>query len=427
MVELCLMASSSPLPGLVLQQDKSLFRDDWMPLLRNHSTREEATLPITSLNLKPLQLEESWSPVAVSDSSKFITIDSAVTRPVLIDIHDSLSNSVLFSYGVAENGTRREEVVQFLTSRSNEVNENMLNPNLLSDLMGLQTLTSEWLQSPTAPYDYVSSQSDADAENRSSFVYPTGLLYAKKPLLDFVGNLAHDSNLVFGQDGQVLFTGTGSEMKDLLSFVAEFYLPKSPTTLRKKQSVVPYFRRRASRTARGAATAKASTLKSPEKANLKPSINKSSSKGVAATNLHKKDYFRACEILLSLMMNKKRQDKTITLLLKKSGPELPELLTQCSASIAGTGAVLIFSVVCKLACGRMPMCGSKVYSSGLGLGLVWLSWAVNRLRDVIILVSKNPSKVTSADEDLMRRVDSNLNEIFVSAAMLMAVALLRLA
>uniref|UniRef100_A0A7N0TAE7 Uncharacterized protein n=1 Tax=Kalanchoe fedtschenkoi TaxID=63787 RepID=A0A7N0TAE7_KALFE len=397
MVELCLMSSSS-LPGLVLQQDRSLFGafDDCLPLLRNHCAREETTLS-TSLNLKPLQLEASWSPVAgLSDSSKFISVDSAIARPVVIDLHESRSNPILLGYRVAEKCTRREEVMQFLTSRSNEVEENMLNPSLLSDLMGLQPPTSNMQQSPTAPFDYLSSQNDTDADTWSSLVYPTGFLHTEKPLLDFMGDLARDSKLIFGLDGQVLFNGTGSEMKDLLLFVAEFYLSKNPTSLR-KQSVVPYFHRRARKAARGSATVKAPTVTSPEKVNLKPSTNKSSNKAVKGKNSYEKDYFRACEILLSLMMNKKRQDKTLLLLLKKSGPELGELLTQCSASIAGTGVAIVLSVVCKLACARVPMCGSKIISSGLGLGLVWLSWAVNRLRDDIVQVSKNPSKVSSGE------------------------------
>lgn len=158
-------------------------------------------------------------------------------------VADCLLNSVLFGYDeVAENSTRCEDIVQFLTFKSNEVEEYMLNPTLLSDL-GLQTLASNLQQIPTIPFNYMSLQSDTDAESWPSFIYPTGLFHAKTPLLDIVGHLAHDSELIIGQNGQVLFTGTKSEMKDLLSFISEFSFSKNHTSLRKKQSVVPYFRR----------------------------------------------------------------------------------------------------------------------------------------------------------------------------------------
>ena len=63
-----------------------------------------------------------------------------------------------------------------------------------------------------------------------------------------------------------------------------------------------------------------------------------------------------------------------------------------------------------------------------GLGLVWLSWAVNRMRDTIVMINKNSSKKTGLkDEEMMQRLDGSVKEIYFRAATLMAVMVLRLA
>lgn len=144
-------------------------------------------------------------------------------------------------------------------------------------------------------------------------------------------------------------------------------------------------------------------------------------------DLYRRSYFHACESLLSLMMNKRQNGKTAILSLKKSGPELPELLTQFSAGIAGTGLAVLFSVICKVACGRVPFCASKVLNTGLAFGLVWLSWAVNRLRDTVMFISKNASKMELKEEEMVRRVEKSVNEIYFRAATLIAVIALRVA
>ncbi|GKA09137.1 hypothetical protein Tco_0688468 [Tanacetum coccineum] len=106
---------------------------------------------------------------------------------------------------------------------------------------------------------------------------------------------------------------------------------------------------------------------------------------------HRSNYNKACERLLSIIVDKNRKIKAAIPVLKKSGPELPNLLTQFSASIPGTGIAILFLVMFKVASGRVPFCSSKLLNTGLGLGLVWLSWAVNRLRDTIVMIKKNSS------------------------------------
>lgn len=164
----------------------------------------------------------------------------------------------------------------------------------------------------------------------------------------------------------------------------------------------------------------------PDKVKLKPSQkkNKKISRG---RDLYKKNYSQACEILLSMMFDKKQRRKTAIPLLKKCGPELPELLTQFSAAIAGTGLAVLLSVFCELACGRVHLCASNVFSTGLGFGLVWLSWAVVKLRATITSISKNAGKLSFKDEDMIQKLDRSIRDIYFSAAALLAVAALRLA
>ena len=164
---------------------------------------------------------------------------------------------------------------------------------------------------------------------------------------------------------------------------------------------------------------------SPEKVEVKPS-KKKNKKVARERDLYKKNYLHACESLLSLMVDKRQHRKTAILSLKKSGPELPELLTQFSAGIAGTGLAVLLSVICKLACGRVPFCASKLFNTGFGFGLVWLSWSVNKLRDTIS-ISKNAGKLGSKDEEMFQKVDKSVKEVYFRAAALLAMAVLRLA
>ncbi|XP_043720952.1 uncharacterized protein LOC122668454 [Telopea speciosissima] len=118
-------------------------------------------------------------------------------------------------------------------------------------------------------------------------------------------------------------------------------------------------------------------IPSPKKNKQKSSPRKRHNKKTGRErDLYRKNYFHACESLLTLILEK-RQGKTAILSLKKSGPELPELLNQFSAGIAGTGLAVIFSVVCKVVGGRTPFCASKLLNTGFGFGLVWLSWYEN--------------------------------------------------
>ncbi|XP_038684910.1 uncharacterized protein LOC119984852 isoform X2 [Tripterygium wilfordii] len=420
MVKLCLMASHGhpPGPGFVFHQEQGMCRVV-KPCLPIQRMKQEIIRP-SSVSLMPY--DEPWTPISsFCESRQIVKFDSTVKRPILIDMQDNVVNSILFSILVTEQCAKHERILRFLTSGHSEVEKGKLDFPALSELMELQALAFDEHRQLYFP----------------SLVYPSMEVDTAKHLLDVVGHI-YSSKMSVQSDGQVPITpitSSGTKMEDILSILTEFYLLNTTTKWRKESLVPPFSRlniidaqhnKHTSSLKLEAVTA--TPLKSPGKLKHKPSLRKKNSKkGGTARDLYKTNYFHACESLLSLMISKKWQGKTPILSLKKSGPELPELLNQFSAGIAGTGIAVVFSVMCKLACGRVPLSGSKLLSSGFGFGLVWLSWAVNRLRDTIVYINKNTKKVGLKEEEMMTRVDRSVNEIYFRAATLLAVAVLRFA
>ncbi|KAF5930363.1 hypothetical protein HYC85_031236 [Camellia sinensis] len=426
MFKLSLMASHGypPAPGFVFHPELVSGRvsKDCPPFCHIPGSRHDM-IRLDTVNMRAHQCEEPWKPISgFSETTQLVKVDSAITRPVLIDVQDTHPNSVLFSFGIAEQCSRHEKIMQFLMSGSNEVEGCELDMSMLSSLMGPQALTRNNLYG---------------AGVQPSLIYhPSNEFYAPLPLLELIGDLARRSKIELNADGQVSFTGDSTKLKDILLVVAEHYLSENSTKWRKQSMLIPHFNRLDCIEARANVhesstvleNMKFAPLKSPEKIKLRPSPKKKTNKkAVRERDLYKKNYFHACECLLSIMMDKKRNGKTAMLSLKKSGPELPQLLMQFSASIAGTGIAVLFSVICKLAYSRVPFCASRLFSTGFGFGLVWLSSAVNRLRDTVVYINKNSGKLNLKEEEMMRKLDRSVKEVFFRAATVMAVAVLRLA
>jgi hypothetical protein len=292
-------------------------------------------------------------------------------------------------------------------SGSNELDKDVMDLSVLSDMMHSQALTFE----PFSP----------------SLVYPNTESSNGRPLVDFLGEMALDSKIIYHPDGRVLFTGSKTEMKDFLSVVAEFYLSKNSNTGRRQSMVVTYFGwKRCKESSVNLEAAMVAPLKSAEKTK-KSRKKKDCKKAGKESDTYKRNNIHACEDLLSLMLNKGQNRKTAVLSLKKSGPELPQLLNQFSATIAGTGFAVLFSVLCKLAFGRVTFSSSRLLSTGMGVGLVWLSWAVNKLRDTVVHISKNARKLGLKEDEMMSEVDRSVKSIYMGAAGFLALVVLRLA
>ncbi|GFZ19467.1 hypothetical protein Acr_28g0001720 [Actinidia rufa] len=226
MVKLCLMASHGNPLGFVLPSEpgSSKVSKDCQPILHNTGPRQDM-IRFDTLNVRPYQSEELWKPItSFPETAQFVKIDSTITKPVLIDIQDTRTDSTLFSFGIAEQCTKHEKILQFLMAGSNEVDGGGLDLSMLSKLLGL---------------DFGSCTNGAGVN--PSIIYPSSEFYAQRSLVELVGNLAHRSEITLHPDGRISFTGASTEFKDMLSIVAEYYLSKSSTKWRTQSVLIPQF------------------------------------------------------------------------------------------------------------------------------------------------------------------------------------------
>lgn len=369
--------------------------------------------------------DDSWRSL-LDNHDELLKVESMVTRPVIIDLHGSYPDSILISRGISENFSRNEDILRNLALPFSETRGSELDLAFPSPDVGIQS--SDWQPQAFSNHDLGISYDDEEEEDETVpfLIVPNCDRHTAKHGLDCMGHLSHNLKTVIGSENQVLFKEMRSEVKDIQSIIDHYNLVRK-THLRRKQSVVPYFFRRTKLASINKSTASSTTkVKSPEKVMNKPLSRRSSTKSPHQRSPHASSYSHACEILLSLIMNKGQNEKTMLLSLKKSGPELPELLTRFSVLIAGTGLSVILTVVAKIACGTLPISSSKVLSTSMGFGLLWLSMGVNKLRDTIINISRSSGKLKFVDEPPMSKVDESINAIFFRAAILMVLMLLKL-
>lgn len=134
------------------------------------------------------------------------------------------SNAVLFGFGIVEQCTKRDKIINLLMSETAEAGIDGANLSLLSKLMKLQLPGTSESQQPL-----------------SSLIYPTNKFIIQKPLLHFVQASALSSKITVHPDGQITFMGTAIELKDLVSVVAESYLSKNTQKGEKQFMLVPHF------------------------------------------------------------------------------------------------------------------------------------------------------------------------------------------
>lgn len=121
-------------------------------------------------------------------------------------------------------------------SGSNKVQGGGLDFSVLSYLIGLQALTNSNIQQNAFTPDF-------DAGFQPSLLYSRSQFYAQRALLNLVGDLARKSDFKFDPDGRVSFTGSSTELKDILSVIAEYHLSKNPTQRSKQTFLIPLFDR----------------------------------------------------------------------------------------------------------------------------------------------------------------------------------------
>ncbi|KAL3647910.1 hypothetical protein CASFOL_008878 [Castilleja foliolosa] len=412
MVELCLMASHGYPLGFHSEHVSNRVSEEFHNHLPYHRSNQELVNKL-SLNLSPQQKDELRSNGGLLDSHHFArTIDSTSKRPMLVDFQDPNSDSALLSFGIAERFLRHEKILKLLSSKPIEEQRRLLDLSLLYDLVGPQ---SPIVDLPPQPFNSVSALCfNDDAQPLQNLIHPNQELYFNEPFL-----------------GPPQYICTGTELNDVISVISDFYTSKNTNKSSRQTMLVPYFeRRRRAHVNIGVsmlAATETASLKSHDKAKISQK-KKTNSRAVKERDIYNNSYIHACESLLSMMVGRKQQEgKNVILSLKKAGPQLPHLLTQLSASIAGTGIAVVLSVICRVVCSKVPFCGSRALSTGLGLGLVWLSWAVNKLGDTITMISKNYGRAGEKEEEMIDNLDMNLKDIYFRVAAVMAVVVLKVA
>ncbi|RAL42137.1 hypothetical protein DM860_011920 [Cuscuta australis] len=411
----CVMASRGFSPWLLLphhleQGTARLLYKEHLPFIPRDGTNLEM-LKSSSANLKLQQKEDIWKPMsALLNAKKVMQMNAHTSRPLLVDAQDeSHSGSVIFSFCVNEQCINYEQICRYIVSGSTEI----LDPQAIAIGMP-RWQTASCLAKP-----------------QSAFIYPSSSSSLHIPPSDVVGVFDQRINpLSFGQLSR-------SDMNHILSTMSEHYQFKNwnAANSRKQPMLVPYFDRRMTRGAKVKSSAQepesvksvASLTRSKDKKSLKTKRNK---KQVKERDLYRNNTLHAFETLLSIMVDKQRRGTmviTSLMTLKKSGNDLPRLLTRLSAAIAGTALAVFLSSVCKVAAGRgvAMSASSAFFNTGLGMGLVWLSWGVNRLRDTVISITKSSSKLGMREGEVLGKLDKDVKQIYLRAVALMAVVVLR--
>jgi hypothetical protein len=405
------MTSHGYLPGLVLppqQGMRTIPKGNQVSLSNFESSTDVRRLG--SLNMKPYTT---------------VAIDNKHIRPTLIELQGP--NSIHFSSGIAKQCIKRREILKLLMYVPNDSENNGMFLPKLSELVDLHELTSNM---PQEHYNPERGLYLDDAEFQPTIFYPNTDFYTQQHISHFMEDLAYRSQVIVHPDGRLLITGSEAETNNIISNIANIYSADNMTKSERKSMIVPYFDRLAYRARRSKSQVSSSTLPnvkfSPAKSIEKTTSTKKKGtrKTVKEKEIYRKSHSYAVECLLSIMVDKKRNGKATLVALKKCGPELPQLLTHLSASVAGTGLAILFFAVFK-AGSNFP--ASKIVTAGFGFGMIWVSMAMQKLRDAIVKIIKSSSKSEVKDEgEMIKKLDLSVNEIYLRASMLMAVGVMRL-
>lgn len=133
---------------------------------------------------------------------------------------DGQISPLLFGSVIAEQCTNHQRIME-LISGSSDTESQRRDMLPLTDLVAFQAKTSEANQHHFSP----------------SLIFPQ----TETPVVDFVGELVQNSKITIHPDGRVLLTESGTEIKDLNSIIAEFYLSNNLSRERKISMPIPYF------------------------------------------------------------------------------------------------------------------------------------------------------------------------------------------
>ncbi|ERN01122.1 hypothetical protein AMTR_s00002p00203730 [Amborella trichopoda] len=401
------------------------------------------------LLLKSLEFEVPWKSSQLFPNVQ-LDLSSMRSSPVLVDSQGAEichPESLLLSSRIVQQCMRYERSMQFLGD--NGLRED-LDSSLLTDLSGLYNLALNMNQNPPFTSDYGFShyyigdgnispsvidprRASENQEKLHSGFYqdfhnnPVGLTDPRRALESqekVHSGFYHDFH--HNPVGQALLTPREAELKELCSIISELYLTKNSTYWSKQVALVPHFIRDSDSRVAPAWNQHAAMMapvKSPDVRKQKASPRKRRKNmklTVRERELYGKSLFHACENLISLILNK-RSGQTGLLALVHMGPEVGRLLSGLAVGLAGTGLAVMLCILSKGVRGRTL---SKLVNTGIGFGLVWVSWAINGLRDAIISMGKSSNKLRMKEQQTVVKLQRGVDEILFRAATVMAVAML---
>lgn len=168
----------------------------------------------------------------------------------------------------------------------------------------------------------------------------------------------------------------------------------------------------------------------------KPQKKKTS---VKVREFYSDSYSSVCESLLSVILIKNSKSMALCSL-KRHGHKMPELLMKISAGIAGSGLFAIISAAFKSTEGitavrtdaavGVSLLSTILFNTGIGIGMIWLSLAVNMLGFTIIDIAKIVNKPNLKENEvnaIRGKVEKSLKEVAMRAAAVLLVVFFRFA
>lgn len=179
----------------------------------------------------------------IPPSKYYLNMACLLVFPIIIIGHISSTNcfilkadihpqSLLLGFGIAEQCTRQEKILELLASGSIEVEDGLVDLSMLYHLMGPRQLMTDSAQQP---FTSCSEWCLCDAESEQSLIYPARELYLHEPALDLVGDRSSCRENTFHP--------TGDDMTHVVPAVSDFYFSKNTFTSSRRTMLVPYFER----------------------------------------------------------------------------------------------------------------------------------------------------------------------------------------
>ncbi|KAF7804777.1 uncharacterized protein G2W53_043888 [Senna tora] len=219
--------------------------------------------------------------------------------------------------------------------------------------------------------------------------------YVPKPLLNYLGEsvLSH-SKLTHHPDAlNLTFMGSSADIT---------YSPKGQN----KFMLIPHFTR--------------PNINEADLDQARSGSTTSKTQSRMTETLKRKNYSYSCERFLSFLLEYKRCPETAILSVKKSGPELPEMLSiNVAGTICGFGVVILSSLLSKICGGRVSFLDLNPLHIFLGFGLQWLALAVYKLGRTIYGIQNNVGKKGLKDGKVIEKVHKNLSAIYNGAVVLL--------